>query len=73
MSHLGVNLKIINEKKKLDGTFRKLLDVSLAKKYGWKYKTSLEKGISLTINDYLKNIVLKNKKKTRQTSNIFDI
>ena len=73
MNHLGVNLKIINEKKKLDGTFRKLLDVSLAKKYGWKYKTSLEKGISLTINDYLKNIVLKNKKKTRQTSNIFDI
>ena len=61
MNHLGVNLKIINEKNQLDGTFKKLLDVSLARKYGWKFKTSLEKGISLTINDYLENIVLKNK------------
>ena len=58
MKHLGVNLKIINEKKKLEGTFRKLLDVSLAKKYGWVYQTSLEKGLSVTINDYLKNQVL---------------
>ena len=63
MKHLGVNLKIINEKKQLDGTFKKLLNVSLAKKYGWRYKTSLEKGISLTINDYLENIVLKNKER----------
>ena len=35
MKHLGVNLKILNEKKKLEGTYRKLLDVSLTKKYGW--------------------------------------
>ena len=61
MKHLGVNLKIINEKNKLEGTYKKLLDVSLAKKYGWSYKTSLEKGISITINDYLENILLKNK------------
>ena len=53
MKHLGVNLKILNEKKKLEGTYRKLLDVSLAKKYGWSYKTSLDKGIAITINDYL--------------------
>ena len=59
MRHLGVNLKIINEKNKLEGTYRKLLDVSLAKKYGWKYKTSLEKGISITINDYLENHLLR--------------
>ena len=59
MRHLGINLKIINEKKKLEGTFRKLLDVSLAKKYGWVFKTSLEKGLSITINDYLENRVLK--------------
>ena len=63
MKHLGVNLKIINEKKKLEGTFRKLLDVSLAKKYGWVYKTSLEKGLSVTINDYLENQVLNKRKK----------
>ena len=59
MRHLGINLKIINEKNKLEGTFRKLLDVSLAKKYGWVFKTSLEKGLSITINDYLENRVLK--------------
>ena len=61
MKHLGVNLRIINEIGKLEGTYKKLLDVSLAKKYGWKYKTSLEKGLSLTINDYLEQIVLKKK------------
>tara|TARA_B100001989_G_C24532857_1_gene462628 strand:- start:127 stop:1068 length:942 start_codon:yes stop_codon:yes gene_type:complete len=60
MKHLSVDLKIVHEKKKLEGTFKKLLDVSLAKKYGWASKTSLEKGISITINDYLKNRVLKN-------------
>lgn len=58
MNHLGVNLKIINEKNKLEGTFKKLLDVSLAKKYGWQYKTPLDKGISLTINDFLENNIL---------------
>ena len=42
------------KKKKLEGTFSKLLDVSLAKKYGWKYKTSLDEGLSNTINDFLK-------------------
>ena len=62
MRHLGVNLKIINEKNKLEGTYKKLLDVSLAKKYGWKYKTSLEKGISITINDYLENHLLRKNK-----------
>ena len=61
MKHLGVNLKIIYEKKTLDGTFRKLLDVSLAKKYGWKYKTNLDVGLSNTINDYLKKYLKENK------------
>ena len=51
---LGVNLKIVHHKKKLTGTPRKLLDISLANKYGWRYKTSLKKGLSATIDDYLK-------------------
>ena len=63
MRHLGINLKIVNEKNKLEGTFRKLLDVSLAKKYGWVFKTSLEKGLSITINDYLEKRVLKKNNK----------
>ena len=61
MRHLGVNLKIIYEKKTPDGTFRKLLDVSLAKKYGWKYKTNLDEGLSNTINDYLQKCLIEKK------------
>jgi len=57
MRHLGVDLKIKHKNVKFDGTFRKLMDLSLAEKYGWKYKTDLEKGITLTINDYLKKQV----------------
>ena len=59
MKHLGVKLKIIHEKKNLDGTFKKLLDISLAKKYGWRSRTSLEIGLSNTINDYLKKNLTK--------------
>ncbi len=54
MKHLGVNFKIVYKKTKPNGTMRKVLDVSLAKSYGWKPKTSLKKGLSITINDYLK-------------------
>lgn len=57
MRHLGVDLKIKHKNVKFDGTFRKLMDSSLAKKYGWRYRTDLEKGITLTINDYLKRQV----------------
>ena len=61
MRHLRVNLKIIYEKNTPDGTFRKLLDVSLAKKYGWKYKTNLDDGLSNTINDYLQKCLIEKK------------
>ena len=54
MGYLQLKLKIKHEKTKPDGTLRKLLDSSLANKYGWKAKTSLENGIGLAINDYLK-------------------
>ena len=59
MKHLGVKLKIIHEKKNMDGTLKKLLDISLAKKYGWRSKTSLETGLSNTINDFLKKNLTK--------------
>ena len=39
---------------KLDGTPRKLLDVSQLEKFGWQAKTSLEKGIKLTIKNFEK-------------------
>ena len=38
-----------------NGTPRKLLDVSKAKKLGWTYKTDLEEGIRLTYDDFLHN------------------
>ncbi len=43
------------DKSKPNGTPRKVLDVSLAKKYGWKSKTSLNKGIIKTYQNFLKN------------------
>ncbi len=54
MNHLGVKFKIMYKKDKPNGTMRKVLDVSLARKYGWECKTPLKKGLSITINDYLK-------------------
>ena len=65
MKHLGVNLLVVYEKQKLEGTYRKLLDVSLSAKYGWTYKTSLELGLSKTIIDYLKKNVLNNSRKIK--------
>ena len=55
MKHLNVDLKIVYDKTKPNGTHKKLLDSSLARKYGWKHKVKFEKGISIAINDYLKN------------------
>ena len=54
MKHLGVNFKITYKKTKPNGTMKKVLDVSLAKKYGWTHKTPLKKGLAITVNDYLK-------------------
>ena len=46
-------IKIRYDKSKPNGTPRKVMDVSLAKKYGWKSKTDLRKAIKLTFSDYL--------------------
>jgi len=52
MRKLKVNLDIIYDKKKPNGVFRKIVDTTLAKNYGWKHKFSLDKGFNLTIKDY---------------------
>ena len=44
------------DKTKPNGTPRKVLDVSLAKKYGWRAKTTLKEAITKTYNSYLKEI-----------------
>ena len=52
---LRMNVKIKFDKTKPDGMPRKLLDVSLAKKYGWTAKTSLSDGFDKTIKDFIEN------------------
>ena len=54
MKHMNIKLDIIYDKKKPDGMPKKLLDVSLAKKYGWNSKTSLKKGLTITLDDFKK-------------------
>ena len=49
------DLKIKFDKSKKDGTKRKLLDCSIARKYGWKPKISLDIGFENTYKDFLKN------------------
>ena len=53
--NLPSNLKINFDKRKPNGTPRKVLNVSLAKKYGWKSKTSLNEAFEKVYLDYLKN------------------
>ena len=55
MKKIGVNLKIKFDKKKPDGMPKKCLDITLAKKYGWKPTNNLEYGFDLTLRDFLKN------------------
>ena len=52
---LNLKVKIRFDKTKPDGVLRKVLDISLAKKYGWKPKFSLDEGFDITYMDYLKN------------------
>ena len=44
------------DKSKPDGTPRKIMDISIAKKYGWSAKIKLDKAILDTYNSFLKEI-----------------
>ena len=53
---LELKIKVkFNNDKRLNGVMRKKLDLSLAKKYGWKYKTSFDDAIRFTYNDLIRN------------------
>ena len=52
----NTKLKIKFDKSKKDGMKRKILDCSIAKKYGWKPKYSLDYGFEKTYKDFLKKI-----------------
>ena len=51
---LKLNVKVKYDRKKPDGVYRKVLDVKLAKKYGWRAKYSLNEGFDITYRDFLK-------------------
>ena len=50
---LKLKVKVKFDPKKPDGVYRKVLDVKLAKKYGWKAKYSLNEGFDITYRDFL--------------------
>ena len=52
---VGYSGEILWDTSKLNGTPRKLLDVSKAEALGWRYKTELADGIQLAYQDYLEN------------------
>lgn len=49
-------IKIIYDKNKPNGTPRKLMNISVAKKYGWKAKTNLRSAILKSYDHYQKNL-----------------
>ena len=49
----GSKVKIRFDKTKPNGTPRKVLNVNLARKYGWVAKTDIKKAIKITYKDYL--------------------
>ena len=55
-SLVGYEGKILWDKSKPNGTPRKLLDISKLNQLGWEAKTSLKKGIKLTLESYIKEI-----------------
>ena len=56
MDVVGYKTNIKYDKKKPNGTFRKVLNVSLAKMYGWQNKTNINTGLQKTYKAYIKNI-----------------
>ncbi len=53
---LKVNIKIKLDLSKPDGTPRKIIDSSIARKYGWRPKIGFKEGFKKTYENYLKNI-----------------
>ena len=48
------NIKIKNDLSKPDGTPRKIIDSTIARKYGWRPKINLKEGFKLTYLEFLK-------------------
>jgi len=50
---IGIEAKIQYDKSKPNGTKRKVLDISIAKKFGWKPKINLKNGIILAYKSFI--------------------
>ena len=55
MKKIGVKLKIKYDKSKPDGMPKKCLDISLARKYGWRSRVNFDEGFYITYKDFQKN------------------
>ena len=58
LKKINFRCKIVLDRSKSDGTRRKIVDSSIARKYGWFPRIDLNKGFDLTLKSYL----LKNSK-----------
>jgi GDP-L-fucose synthase len=53
LKKMNLRCKIVLDRSKSDGTPRKIIDSSIARKYGWFPKIELNKGFNLTLKNYL--------------------
>ena len=53
LKKINLRCKIILDRSKSDGTRRKIVDSSIARKYGWFPRIDLNKGFDLTLKNYL--------------------
>jgi GDP-L-fucose synthase len=53
LKKMNLNCKIILDRSKSDGTPRKIIDSSIARKYGWFPKVDLNSGFDLTLKSYI--------------------
>ena len=56
IKELGAEISIVLDSSKPDGTPRKIIDSSVARKYGWKPKINLKNGFKMTFADFLENL-----------------
>ena len=56
LKKLNLQCKISFDKSKSDGTLRKIIDSSIANRYGWFPKININKGFDLTFESYCKSI-----------------
>lgn len=55
LNTIGYSCEVVANKSKANGNMRKLMDSSLAMKFGWNPKVSIDEGIKKTIDWYLSN------------------